>query len=50
VHGDASKLQLASGSLLTGHADFVNSWDQEKLEDEVELCIGRDVVCGVTSG
>jgi hypothetical protein len=46
----AIQLQLASGSLLTGHADFVNSWDQEKLEDEVELCIGRDVVCGVTSG
>jgi hypothetical protein len=50
VHGDASHLQLASGGLLTGHADFVNSWDQEKLEEEVELCIGRDVVCGVTSG
>ena len=50
VHGDASELQLASGGLLTGHADFVNSWDQEKLEDEVELCIGRDIVCGVTSG
>ena len=50
VHGDASHLQLASGGLMTGHADFVNSWDQEKLEDEVELCIGRDIVCGVTSG
>ena len=50
VHGDASQLQLASGGLLTGHADFVNSWDQEKLEEEVKLCIGRDIVCGVTSG
>jgi hypothetical protein len=28
----------------------VNSWDQEKLEEEVALCIRRDVVCGVTSG
>ena len=50
VHGDASHLQLASGGLMTGHADFVNSWDQEKLEEEVALCIRRDVVCGVTSG
>ncbi len=50
VHGDASQLQLASGGLITGHADFINSWDQEKLEEEVALCIGRDIVCGVTSG
>lgn len=50
VHGDASNLQLASGGLLTGHADFINSWDQDKLENEVELCIRRDIVCGVTSG
>jgi len=50
VHGDASQLQLASGGLMTGHADFINSWDQEKLEEEVALCIGRDIVCGVTSG
>lgn len=50
VHGDASHLQLASGGLMTGHADFINSWDQEKLEEEVALCIGRDIVCGVTSG
>jgi len=50
VHGDASKLQLASGGLMTGHADFINAWNQEKLEEEVALCIGRDIVCGVTSG
>ena len=50
VHGDASQLQLASGGLKTGHADFVNAWDQEKLEEEVTLCIGRDIVRGVTSG
>ena len=50
VTGDASQLQLASGSLLTGHADFINAWDQEKLQQEVELCIHRNVVCGVTSG
>ena len=48
--GDPSGLQLASGGLLTGHADFVNAWNQTRLEREVELCLHRDVVCGVTSG
>ncbi|MBM3828549.1 MAG: DUF1996 domain-containing protein [Actinobacteria bacterium] len=48
--GDPMGLKLASGGVLTGHADFVNSWDQDKLEDEVKYCLQRDVVCGVTSG
>ena len=48
--GDPSGLRLASGGLLTGHADFVNAWNQERLTTEVELCLHRDVVCGVTSG
>jgi hypothetical protein len=43
-------MRLASGSLLTGHADFVNSWNQEVIEGEVELCLRRDIVCGVSSG
>ena len=46
---DPGGLTLSSGSILTGHADFWNVWDQEKLEREVELCINRDVVCGVSS-
>lgn len=50
VWGDVSHLRLASGSLLTGHADFVNSWDQETLEHEVELCLRREKVCGISSG
>ena len=50
VSGDPTGLQLASGGLLTGHADFVNAWDQSRLTTEVELCLHRDVVCGVTSG
>ncbi len=41
-------LSLASGSIMTGHADFWNVWDQDKLEREVALCLNRDVVCGVT--
>ena len=48
--GDPTGLKLASGGVLSGHADFVNSWDQDKLEDEVKYCLHRDVVCGVTSG
>jgi hypothetical protein len=47
---DPSGLKLASGGVLTGHADFINSWNQQKLEDEVRYCLHRDVVCGVTSG
>ncbi|MCB0984686.1 MAG: DUF1996 domain-containing protein [Ilumatobacter sp.] len=50
VTGDPEGLLLASGGLLSGHADFMNGWDQEKLESEVALCIHRDLVCGVTSG
>ncbi len=42
-------LSLASGSILTGHADFWNVWDQAKLEDEVAFCLNRDLVCGVSS-
>ncbi len=40
-------LRLASGSTLSGHADFLNGWDQSKLDREVEVCIGRGAVCGL---
>ena len=42
---DMSDLHLASGSLLTGHADFFNAWDPDKLASEVEYCIGQDAYC-----
>ena len=42
--------RLASGSVLTGHADFLNGWDQAKLEREVSTCIARAAVCGVPYG
>jgi len=41
-------LALTSGNILTGHADFWNSWDQARLEREVAQCINRDLVCGVS--
>lgn len=50
ISGDGHDLALASGGLLTGHADFVNAWDQDKLVTEVADCLNRGLVCGVTSG
>lgn len=49
VTGDDHDLSLASGSLLTGHADFFNAWDEDKLQKEVELCLWRGLTCGVVS-
>lgn len=46
---DPEGLSLASGGVETAHADFWNVWDQAKLEDEVAMCINRDLVCGLTS-
>jgi hypothetical protein len=45
---DPVGLSLASGGIETAHADFWNVWDQAKLEEEVQFCINRDLVCGVT--
>jgi hypothetical protein len=50
ITGDPSGLALTSGGIHSMHADFVNSWDQDKLVREVEGCLHREVVCGVTSG
>jgi Domain of unknown function (DUF1996) len=35
---DGRGLELASGGQLTGHADFVNAWDQRVLERLVDDC------------
>ena len=32
-------IKLSSGSRFSGHADFINSWDQTELEDLVTDCI-----------
>jgi len=50
VWGATDGLLLASGGLHTGHADFMNGWDQARLTSEVELCLHRELVCGVASG
>ncbi len=50
VTGPTDDLLLASGPIITGHADFFNAWDPAKLATEVTSCLHRQVVCGVTSG
>ena len=45
---DPEELSLASGAITTAHADFWNVWNQAKLEQEVELCLNANRVCGVT--
>jgi hypothetical protein len=42
---DLSDLHLASGSLLTAHADFFNAWEPDTLANEVRYCIGEDAYC-----
>ena len=50
IADDPATLSLASGSFDTAHADFWNAWDQDKLVDDVTLCLQRDIVCGVSEG
>jgi Domain of unknown function (DUF1996) len=44
---DGRGVALASGGQLTGHADFINTWDQRALEDLVDRCF-RDLPCDPT--
>jgi Domain of unknown function (DUF1996) len=39
-------LAFASGGQHSGHADFVNSWDQNKLEHLVDACLNGLGRCG----
>ena len=44
-----ASLTLASGAVYGIHADFVNAWDQDGLVNEIESCLHRGVVCGLSS-
>jgi hypothetical protein len=44
---DPAGLSPSSGDLATMHADFWNVWDQDKLADEVAMCLNLDLVCGL---
>jgi hypothetical protein len=41
-------LALSSGDILSGHADFWNTWDQDKLETEVTHCLHRNLPCRIS--
>lgn len=41
-------LSLSSGSILSGHADFWNAWEQDKLDREVRSCIVGNLPCKIT--
>ena len=44
---DPGGLTLRSGAVESAHGDFWNTWDQDKLEREVAVCLNRDLVCGL---
>ena len=48
IDGDMAGLMLASGAPQTAHADFFNGWDPDKLANEVEACLHRELVCAVS--
>jgi hypothetical protein len=45
-HGLPTGMALASGSVWTAHADFLNAWDPAELTRLVEECLGREQACG----
>ena len=38
---------LSSGGQFSGHADFVNSWNQRALTALVNDCLNKGRVCGL---
>jgi hypothetical protein len=50
VTGSTDGLELSSGGLFSGHADFYNAWEPDRLAREVTTCLHRGAVCGVASG
>lgn len=48
--GPTEGLGLSPGSILGGHADFVNSWDQHSLQTEIDKCLKRGVICDPPGG
>ena len=47
---EVAGLSVSSGPVSSAHADFWNTWHQDKLEMEVAACLRRQQVCGVTAG
>lgn len=49
IFGKGHDLHLSSGPTYSAHGDFVNAWDPEVLEREIETCIQRDVGCDLAN-
>ncbi|MCC5951095.1 MAG: DUF1996 domain-containing protein [Acidimicrobiia bacterium] len=49
VHDDPTSLSLSSGAMHTAHGDVLNGWDPDGLDRQVEQCLHRNLVCGVSS-
>jgi hypothetical protein len=45
----AGNVELASGGQYSGHADFINAWDQKALTTLVDSCLNRFRHCGTAS-
>lgn len=50
VTGPPEGLVPATGSVLAGHADFLNAWEPAALRREVRSCLARNVVCSIPGG
>lgn len=49
IFGEGHRLSLASGPTHTLHSDFINSWHQDSLEEEVGNCLRRNITCSLSS-
>ena len=45
----AGNVELASGGQYSGHADFMNAWDQQALGKLVASCLNKYRHCGTGS-
>lgn len=48
VTGSLRNVELSSGGVHSGHADFFNSWNQDAQARLVRQCLNRSMVCGST--
>ena len=49
VFGPQEELRLASGNIYSAHGDFLNGWDPDGLQREIDACIHRGAVCDLGS-
>ncbi len=49
IVGSGHDLRLASGNVYSAHGDFLNAWDPDGLQREIEACIHRGVVCNLAN-